>query len=638
MAEDARTQFVDGLRVSAEHLQHLQDRLRESVLDVRNAIGLGRVAWGLKATLNDAATSIELTPGVAFAPGGVRLAVDSSLSVAIPAEGAALALVLRGVQGDREALRFNGLPTVMTLETRAVVGAAPAVGDADALVVATVTRNADGLSLSQDSGLFSAVGAHRHTGTHFQDASGRWHFDGVLIAGGEGAGPAGPKGDPGIPGAPGVDGAPGAKGDAGDMGPAGVPGAAGAPGDAGSAGPQGPSGLQGPTGADGATGPLGAPGVDGAAAAVGERGPQGEKGDPGEKGELGQKGDAGAKGDRGETGEVGAKGDSGTNGSAGEKGDAGVLGLAGAPGDTGPAGPAGPIGAKGDPGVAGPTGATGAPGAVGPSGDKGDAGALGPAGLKGDTGAVGPAGPGGEAGVAGPAGAKGDAGVAGAKGDTGAPGPAGTKGDTGAIGAPGVRGDIGPAGPSGLPGAVGDAGTPGVVGPAGSVGAAGPVGATGLKGDPGVGLDQDWGFIRKISWPHDGTLKVAPALALILGGFQVTMSKSIDPTQQDKAPNVFEVWFQPNPLNLAGAVDTPLPMVSIFGTLKVTPQTITWAPVTSPTGIRLMIRAGRVLIRVHCGALKDTKNRQFSATLSAVLGLEGLVLSGGVFESWFLVE
>jgi len=46
MAEDARTQFVDGLRVSAEHLQHLQDRLRESVLDVRNAIGLGRVAWG----------------------------------------------------------------------------------------------------------------------------------------------------------------------------------------------------------------------------------------------------------------------------------------------------------------------------------------------------------------------------------------------------------------------------------------------------------------------------------------------------------------------------------------------------------------------------------------------------------------
>jgi len=66
------------LRVSAEHLQHLQDRLRESVLDVRNAIGLGRVAWGLRATLGG--SNVDITAGVAFASGGVRLAVDNPLS------------------------------------------------------------------------------------------------------------------------------------------------------------------------------------------------------------------------------------------------------------------------------------------------------------------------------------------------------------------------------------------------------------------------------------------------------------------------------------------------------------------------------------------------------------------------------
>ena len=53
MANDARTQFIDGLRVTSEHLQHLQDRLREAVRDVRTSIGLRKVAWGLRVTSDD---------------------------------------------------------------------------------------------------------------------------------------------------------------------------------------------------------------------------------------------------------------------------------------------------------------------------------------------------------------------------------------------------------------------------------------------------------------------------------------------------------------------------------------------------------------------------------------------------------
>src|ERR1044071_4858356 len=161
MADDARTQFIDGLRVTAEHLQHLQDRLRESVLDVRNTLGLGRIAWGLRATLNDAGTSVNVTPGVAFSPSGLRLAVDSALSLPVPSGGdASLAVVLRGVHGDREALRFNGTPTVLTLETHAEVGAAPAATETDALVLATITRSGSDVSVAQQDALFVATGAH----------------------------------------------------------------------------------------------------------------------------------------------------------------------------------------------------------------------------------------------------------------------------------------------------------------------------------------------------------------------------------------------------------------------------------------------------------------------------------------------
>src|ERR671918_1848611 len=99
MAEDARTEFLDGLRVTADHLQHLQDRLREAVVDLRRTVGLGKIAWGLRAELVGA--TIQLAPGCAFAPSGARLSIDTDLILALP-DGAAgpLRLVLRGTTSD----------------------------------------------------------------------------------------------------------------------------------------------------------------------------------------------------------------------------------------------------------------------------------------------------------------------------------------------------------------------------------------------------------------------------------------------------------------------------------------------------------------------------------------------------------
>jgi hypothetical protein len=104
MAEDARALFVDGLRVTADHRIHLQDRLREELLDLRRSVGLGRIAWGLRVQAGESAGTVTLAPGVAFTPSGVRLAVDSLLSLEMPDGAGPFPVVLRASDSDREAL------------------------------------------------------------------------------------------------------------------------------------------------------------------------------------------------------------------------------------------------------------------------------------------------------------------------------------------------------------------------------------------------------------------------------------------------------------------------------------------------------------------------------------------------------
>jgi len=248
MTDDAHSQFVDGLRVTAEHLQHLQDRLRESVVDLRRTVGLGRIAWGLRAALDNGA--VTLTPGCAFSLNGIRLFVDASLNLGTPPLPARL--VLRASNADKPALRVAGTPTVITQLTTAQMetdDGSPV--DDSALVIATI-KDVDGTAtLAQDEKLFVAAGDHSHSGTHFQDEQGRWHFDGTLISGAKGdkgdSGPAGPQGEKGDKGDKGDSGPAGPQGEKGDKGDQGIAGPKGDKGDQGVPGPQGPTGPPGPT-------------------------------------------------------------------------------------------------------------------------------------------------------------------------------------------------------------------------------------------------------------------------------------------------------------------------------------------------------------------------------------------------------
>jgi hypothetical protein len=398
-------------------MQHMQDRLRESVHDLRRTVGLNRIAWGLHCTISSG--TVTLQPGVAFSASGVRLNIDAPANLNMPTGNGPWRVVLRAKESDRQSLRVGGQPTLINLVTTPSVETVDEseVGP-DALVIANVSKAGDEFELEQNAALFVAAGHHSHSGEFIQDEFGHWHYDGPKLAG-----EMGPKGDPGPTGPTGATGAAGAAGEKGDRGEKGDPG------------PIGPQGIEGALGPQGAQGPAGSPGSAGA------QGAQGQRGERGEPGEVGPVGPAGAKGDKGDKGDPGPKGDKGDAGSAGAKGD---------------------------------TGAQGAQGAQGAKGDKGDAGAAGPKGDRGEQGAVGPVGPTGPVGPAGAKGDKGDAGVAGPKGERGEPGVTGPKGDKGDTGLTGAKGDTGAQGVQGVQGAKGDKGDQGIPGPRGAQGPAGP--------------------------------------------------------------------------------------------------------------------------------------------------------------------
>lgn len=294
MAENAGSRFYDGLRVTADHLSHLQTSLWEAVGDLRQAMGLGCIAWGLRA--EGSAAGVSLSPGVAFSPEGMRLSVGTELVIALPEEGAPWILVLQPVNEDREALRLNGLATLVTLRAEAVLVSEEDALSADALAIGLVSLEDGAPVVVQDAALFLTAGHHGHSGAFLQDAAGRWYYDGAPVdglaelteqvnalaeAGGTAGppgpeGPAGPQGDAGPPGPQGPAGAAGAQGEAGATGPAGPQGPAGPEGPTGPAGAQGDVGPAGSRGETGATGATGAAGADGAAGPRGPTGPAGE--------------------------------------------------------------------------------------------------------------------------------------------------------------------------------------------------------------------------------------------------------------------------------------------------------------------------------------------------------------------------
>ena len=77
-------QVFDGLRITTDHLDHLQGAIHSAIGDVREILGLGQIHRGFAVARLDDAT-VEIGPGVAFDRQRRRVVIDEPVRVAVPA-------------------------------------------------------------------------------------------------------------------------------------------------------------------------------------------------------------------------------------------------------------------------------------------------------------------------------------------------------------------------------------------------------------------------------------------------------------------------------------------------------------------------------------------------------------------------
>lgn len=192
--DEASTRFLDGMRVATEHMRHLQRASVERALQVREAIGLGKVVHGLKVEVGEGG-ALTVSPGLALDAYGRPVVVEAPVPVGV--DGARALLV--AVYDLRSSLLVNGVPTVLANGARIEARTAPPPYDDGAVAFAEVARDDSGVRVLQKGEWYLPPLGHGHTGAFFTDAAGRWRYDGAPVGG------AAPQFDSGfVPVAPGA--------------------------------------------------------------------------------------------------------------------------------------------------------------------------------------------------------------------------------------------------------------------------------------------------------------------------------------------------------------------------------------------------------------------------------------------------
>ena len=180
MTTDSQTIFVDGLRVTPQHLMHLQSALQQAVMDVRHTIGTGAVAYGLRLTLDEG--TVSLHPGVAFSEAGLRLHVAEVMELALPPDVDLVKVVLVAENSDDPLSRLDDLSTIVYCDTNVVLIGGDADPPTDGLVIGTVDTTVEGLAVEQPPERFVSPSRHAHSGDHYVDEAGVWRYDGPTAA------------------------------------------------------------------------------------------------------------------------------------------------------------------------------------------------------------------------------------------------------------------------------------------------------------------------------------------------------------------------------------------------------------------------------------------------------------------------
>lgn len=175
MTEVGRTRFQDRMRVSREHLDHLQDVLLGAVAEARESGGLGRVSHGLRVEATSGG-DVVIGPGAAVDARGRLLLSPEPVELA-PEWGEATRLHVVARHVLRAEGLVKGVPTLLhddlAFETRA---AAPPYED-DAVVFARLERGDPEPRVTQLGEWYLPPLDHGHSGG-FVLREGRWRYDG----------------------------------------------------------------------------------------------------------------------------------------------------------------------------------------------------------------------------------------------------------------------------------------------------------------------------------------------------------------------------------------------------------------------------------------------------------------------------
>lgn len=182
-AAHGRVAFLDGMRISREHLDHLQAYLHLAVVQLRASIGEGKVAYGLKAELEGA--DLKVAPGLALDAFARPLALDEARTLPVPpAPGIRHVVIAHDLHYGEF---FKGFPTVISdrikLELRP---AAPPYADGavrfaelrPAPPPAAGPAPAPNLLVVQHGDWYLPPLDHGHSGRFIPDADNRMRYDG----------------------------------------------------------------------------------------------------------------------------------------------------------------------------------------------------------------------------------------------------------------------------------------------------------------------------------------------------------------------------------------------------------------------------------------------------------------------------
>ncbi len=176
-----RVAFLDGMRISREHLEHLQAYLRLGIFQLRETVGEGRVAHGLKTEAAPGAPgNIQVSPGLALDAFGRPLSLDTArvLPAALGSAPVMYAVLAHDLRYDQF---FKGFPTVITDHVKLELRTAPppyADGGVRFAEVRPAPAGATGLLIAQAGEWYLPPLDHGHSGRFYQDEQARMRYDG----------------------------------------------------------------------------------------------------------------------------------------------------------------------------------------------------------------------------------------------------------------------------------------------------------------------------------------------------------------------------------------------------------------------------------------------------------------------------